>query len=406
MKKTNLFLLSALSICLLASCGGSVDDGRSRSLAPNEDGAKTYEIDDGCSKLSRALKTMPVSSLWSFSTDLNSTFSSNGTITDTYDEEHKDSDSVSTYTLDVKNPVFEGSFSNMAGASIADVSAYLGIGGDIDLAVTENGGEKKTLKNNGASAKAYLDKTNVYLDLRGMKNLVSKTIKTFGGDSGALISGAIATYFNDGYYFAHNLTDENMPLVNESMFSDVDEYLSLFSDHSEDYKEFINVTGKDDTYSFYLTMNKEDLIRVLTDAQSKVEENVSNAPSEIDFATQLESSTVNAFEILVTFSAEAIKTVSFNIDMNLVTDTDITTESSSGTQVKIGTRNNNSFITANGLVSFGTEAKAIPADVKDYKDGMETVAKLKDLLDKIDWDEIKKNFDFGFDIDDILPILP
>ncbi len=409
MKKLSLLLVNAALICMLASCGGDFDsdsgDGRANSLAPDEKGATSYTIDNGCGKLSKALKAMPSQKSLSFALDGESTISSSGTVSKTYNENAASSDSgaytdsATTYSLDVVNPTFEGALTGLSGTSIADVKANVALGGDISMKMKQDEETEKTLKVLGATLKAYMDEENYYVDPRECKDLITKGITTFVTD-GSLFANIVGKKLNTGYYLKHNLTDENMPLLKDDTFSNVDEYLSLFSDHAEDYKDFISVFGKDSTFTFYVSMNKEDLIEVLTDAQSKAKEESKLDTEDIDFAAQLADSTVNALEFLVTFTEKAVLSVDFNIDMEVVNTEDITKKDSDGNESKIGVSKSVTNDKATGKLTFGQEEASIPASVKDFSDGAELISSIRKLIEGLlsnmgDLDIDFGDFDFG-----------
>ncbi len=412
MKKSSLLLVNMAAILMLASCGGfddsssSISDGRSHALAPDETGTTSYTVDNGCSKLSRAIKAMPSQKSLSFSMEDTSTLSSSGTVSKTYDIADSSSssssstsneNSVTTYSIDVTNPTFKGAFTGLSGTKIADAKANLTIGGDIAAKVKEDSNAENSFKVNGAEFKAYLDDTYLYVDARGCNTLLEKALKAY--DIGSIYSVLKKKLDLDyGHYFKHGLTDENMPLIKDDIFSDVDEYLSLFSDHAEDYKDFINIIGKDSTYNFYLTMSKEDLIKVLNDAEAKAKEDSSLDFETVDFAEKLADSTVNAFELLVTFTDKAVESVAFNIDMEIVDSEDIEEKDSNGNEKKVGTLKSVTSNKANGVLKLGQEEAKIPDTVNTttFKDGQELITDMKKIIDNL-----LKDFDFGdFDFGD------
>ncbi len=412
MKKSSLLLVNMAAMLMLASCGGfddsssSVSDGRSHALAPDETGTTSYTIDNGCSKLSKAIKAMPSQKSLSFSMEDTSTLSSSGTVTKTYDTADSSSssssstsneNSVTTYSIDVTNPTFKGAFTGLSGTKIADAKANLTIGGDIAAKVKEDSKNETSIKVLGADFKAYLDDTYLYVDPRGCDTLIEKALKAFEYD---LVYSALKSKLKSGYYFKHNLTDENMPLIKDDIFSDVDEYLSLFSDHAEDYKDFINIIGKDSTYNFYLTMSKEDLIKVLNDAEAKAKEDSSLDFETVDFAEKLADSTVNAFELLVTFTDKAVESVAFNIDMEIVDSEDIKEKDSNGNEKKVGTLKSVTSNKANGVLNLGQEEAKIPDTVNttSFEDGQKLITSMKTIIENL-----LKDFDFGnFDFGDLI----
>ncbi len=390
-------------VTMLASCGSGLkddsSDGRASSLSPDENGTTSYDIDNGCSKLSKALKAMPSQESLSFALDDTSTISSIGTITKTYLDTNEGTDSVTSYSLNVTNPLFEGALTGLSGASIAGAKANLSIGGDIEMKMKQDDDPEETLKVKGSDLKVYMDDTYLYVDPRGCKNLIDKGVSTFAPDY-KTIASYITKKMNTGYYLAHNLTDENMPLIKDDMFSNVDEYLSLFSDHAEDYKDFISVLGKDSTYSFYVSMNKEDLIEVLTDAQSKAQEETSDYIETVDFAAELADSTVNALEFLVTFTEKTVLSVDFNIDMEVVSNEDLTKKDSDGNETKIGTVKTVTSDKMNGSLAFAQEEAVIPSTVNttNFADGAELISQIKKIIDSLlsSMSDVDfGNFDFG-----------
>ncbi len=417
MKKSSLLLVNMAAILMLASCGGfddsssSISDGRSHALAPDETGTTSYTVDNGCSKLSRVIKAMPSQKSLSFSMDDTSTLSSSGTVSKTYDVTDASSssssstsneNSVTTYSVDVTNPIFEGAFTGLSGAKIADAKANLTIGGDIAAKVKKDSKNETSIKVLGADFKAYLDDTYLYVDPRGCDTLIEKALKAFEYD---LVYSALKSKLKSGYYFKHNLTDENMPLIKDDIFSDVDEYLSLFSDHAEDYKDFINIIGKDSTYNFYLTMSKEDLIKVLNDAEAKAKEDSSLDFETVDFADKLADSTVNAFELLVTFTDKAVESVAFNIDMEIVDSEDIKEKDSNGNEKKVGTLKSVTLNKANGVLNLGQEEAKIPDTVNttSFEDGQKLITDMKKIIDNLLKDFDFGDFDFGdFDFGDLI----
>ncbi len=412
MKKSSLLLVNMAAILMLASCGGfddsssSISDGRSHALAPDETGTTSYTVDNGCSKLSRAIKAMPSQKSLSFSMEDTSTLSSSGTVSKTYDVTDASSssssstsneNSVTTYSVDVTNPIFEGAFTGLSGTKIADAKANLTIGGNIAARIKEDSKNETSIKVSGADFKAYLDDTYLYVDPRGCKTLIEKTFKTLLPEY-SMVYSYLKNKIDSGYYFKHNLTDENMPLIKDDIFSDIDEYLSLFSDHAEDYKDFINIIGKDSTYNFYLTMSKEDLIKVLNDAEAKAKEDSSLDFETVDFAEKLADSTVNAFELLVTFTDKAVESVAFNIDMEIVDSEDIKEKDSNGNEKKVGTLKSVTLNKANGVLNLGQEEAKIPDTVNttSFEDGQKLITDMKKIIDNL-----LKDFDFGdFDFGD------
>lgn len=380
MKKTSLFLATGLLVLSLASCGGN-NDGRKRDIAPA--GGETVDTDNGISKLSKAVKATPMQDVWSVKLSDESTFHASGTVSEAYNEESdKDKNTTNTFDIGVTNPVFDARFEGFNGAEVANIKASVKMGGDISLTTKENDDEAISVKTNGVALNVYVDSKMVYVDPRGAKKFCSDMLNAYMSDMGPFISGLTSSYLNSGYYFVHNLTNDNMPLINSEMTSDIDNYLALFSDHAEDYKDFLNITKNGDEYYFYITMTKEDLIRVMNDAQNKyADESFSQASA--DFAEELKDSTVNACEFLVSFTEESITGVSYNIDMDVNTVTDITVTDSAGNDAVIGKTTSQIHYVSKGAATFGTEAPVIPAETKNFKDGEEELGSLMEMIKSI-----------------------
>ncbi len=381
MRKTNLFLTTGLLALSLASCGGGPDDGRVREIAPA--GGETVATDNGISKLSKAVKATPMQDVWSVKLADTSTLSVSGTTSETYtSESDKANNATNTFDVQVTNPTFEGRFQGLNGAEVANVKASMEMGGDLSITTKQNNDEAIKVEARGASLKTYLDSEYVYVDPRGAKNLFTKAIKAYLGDNGTLLSGMFGSYFDSGYYFEHGLTNEQMPLIDSEATAEVDNYLSLFSDHAEDYKDFLNVSKDGDEYRFYLTLTKADLIRIMNDAQNKYGDETSMNAS-LDFEDELKDSVVNACEFLVTFTEESITGVSFNIDMEIHETDDITSTDSAGNESVIGVTKADIHYSLKGAVSLGKDAPVIPAETKNYKDGVKELEKLMEIIKSI-----------------------
>lgn len=383
MKKTQLILVSTLSALLLIGCAGNntPDDGRTRTLAPQ---GETIETKSGVSKLKRAVKATPLQNVWSLSLSRDSSLQVSGNTKNEYTSDSSKNVEVS-YDVSVTEPVFDLKASGLNGASIANAKAEVEMGGDISVKYTKNGDAEKKFSGTDVSLKAYLDGDKAYLDPRGTKTFVNNAVSAIGGDQGKILNAYINRYFKNGYYFETGLTDEDMPLIQSDLTDSISDYLDLFYDHAEDYANFLNVKQNGDSYSFYLTLNKEDLIRIATDLEAKVKDDnqTSVSFSDIDFNDALKGTTVNAYEVLVTFNENALLSASFNIDTVSDETTDLTETDSDGNSTKTGTSHSVVNVTSKGTANFANDAPTIPAEVSKFADGKETFGELADTIETI-----------------------
>lgn len=382
MKKTQLILASALSVLLLASCAGNntPNDGRSRTLNP---AGEAVETKSGVSKLKKAVKATPLQDTWSVSLTSDSTLDVNGNTKAEYTTDTSKNTEVS-YTVSVTEPVFDFKASGLNGTSAADAKMSLEMGGDISVKYTKDSDTEKKFSGTGVSLKAYLDNQKAYLDPRGTKTFVNNAVSAIGGDQGKIINAYINRYFKNGYYFDAVISDDDMPLVESDLVDSISDYLDLFYDHAEDYAEFLNVKQSGDNYSFYLTLNKEDLIRIATDLENKVkDENATSSFSDINFEDTLKGTNVDAYEILVTFNEKAVLSASFNIAMTVDETSDINETDSDGNSTKVGTSHTVATIASKGTANFANEAPIIPAEVSKFVDGKEEAENIANLIESI-----------------------
>ncbi len=389
MKKKNLILPVILLATTLMSCGGgnSTKDSEGRNLELTPSGQK-IETKSGISKLEKAIQATPKQDVWSFVGSSDSTIDVEGNVKNV-----TSSGSTSTnFTVSVTEPIIEGHFQKLNGSSISDAKASLKFGGDITLNYGDEGSSSLSkVSGTNTYVAAYLDGTKTYVDPTGAKNFASNLVSAF---LDSLAGSVMDIYFGYGYYIDNGFTDEEMPLIPSNIFSDIDNYLSLFSEHADDYAKFLNVYSDNGNYSFYLTLNKNDIITLVSDAQKKAESVISTSLSSVDYATELEDLSVNACEFVVTFNESAILSTKYNIDLTNVTESEsYDYDALSSTFVKTGTSTTTYAVKAKGGLTFGNVAPTIPADVKKYVNGSDAFTALLELLEKY----LSGDSFFGFD---------
>lgn len=393
MKKKNLILPTILLATTLMSCGGTngTKDSEGRNLELTPSGQK-IETKSGISKLEKAIQATPKQDVWSFVGSSDSTIDVEGNVKNV-----TSSGTTSTnFTASVTEPIIEGHFQKLNGSSISDAKASLKFGGDITLNYGDEG-SSSSCKVSGTNTyiSAYLDGTKTYVDPTGTKNFASNLASAFLGSSyGFAMEYLLNSYFGSGYYIDNGFTDDEMPLIPSNIFSDIDTYLSLFSEHADDYAKFLNVYSDNGNYSFYLTLNKNDIITLVGDAQKKAESVMSTSISSVDYANELKDLSVNACEFVVTFNESAILSTKYNIDLTNVTESEsYDYDALSSTFVKTGTSTTTYTVKAKGSLTFGNVAPTIPSDVKKYINGSDTFTALLELLEQY----LSGDGFFGFD---------
>ncbi|GEM_PF-6212333 len=372
MKKANLFLATSISLLGLFSCGSS-NDGRAKELVPESE--KTIGTKEGISTLSKAVETMTSADELSLTLEKTSTFSISGTSSKTYNDEPT-KNATYNYDINVTNPLFELREVGLAGkdADVAKASLYLG--GDFKGYFQKNStSTTENINSTNAVLAAYLDSKTLYVDPTGASKIIKQAVTAYSGKN---LSSVLDEVLDKKYKLTNALSNEKMPLIPESLTEDIDNYLSLFSTHAEDYKDFLSLSQKDANYSFYLTLNKEDLIRVLTDAENEYAQKDASDYVPTDYAKELENSTVNAFELLITFNESAVLNATFNIDMNIATTSDIVSSNNDSSKV-VGEAKTNNHVVSKGKMIFGKDAPRIPSG--DYADAKEESEKYKKFLE-------------------------
>ncbi len=371
MKKANLFLVTTILTLGLFSCGSN--DGRTKELAPKS--GKNVDTKVGVSTFSKAVETMSSSDELSLTLEKTSTFSISGTSSITYNYEPT-KNATYNYDINVTNPLFELREAGLAGKEANAAKASLYLGGDFKGYLQKNStSTTENINSTNAVLAAYLDSKTLYVDPTGASKFIKQVANAYNGKS---MDTALDLVLGKKFKLADALTDNKMPLIPEGFTEEIDNYLSLFSTHAEDYKDFLSVSQKDATYSFYLTLNKEDLIRVLTDAEDQYAKKDASDYVPTDYAKELENSTVNAFELLVTFNESAVLSTDFNIDMNVVTTSDIVSSDNSGSSEVIGKEDTNNRVVTKGKMNFGKDTPHAPSG--DYVDAREEFEKYKELL--------------------------
>ena len=386
MKKANLFLATSILTLGLFSCGssndgqtedpasddGSFSDGRTKELTPEGNNIDTKV---GVSKLSKAVETMSSSDELSLTLEKTSTFSISGTSSSTYNDDPTKNVTYN-YDVNVTNPLFELRELGLAGKDASAAKASLFLGGDFKGYLQKNStSTTENINSTNAALAMYLDAKTLYVNPTGASQLIKQVANAYSGKS---MDTILDVFLGEKFKLTDAIIDDNMPLIPEGFTKEIDNYLSLFSTHAEDYKGFLSVSQKDATYSFYLTLNKEDLIRVLTDAEDQYAKKDTSDYVPTDYAKELENSTVNAFELLVTFNESAILSTGFNIDMNVVATSDIVSSDNSGSSEVIGKEDTNNHVVTKGKMNFGKDAPHAPSG--DYVDAREEFEKYKELL--------------------------
>ena len=366
MKKTKLILLTTILSFSLFSCGNN-DNGRASELTPSD--SKTIDTKQGIAKLSNAASDTFTADSISINVEKTSTFAISGTTSLTQDDATKNE--TYDYDINITNPIVDCRGVNLTGTDANLAKASIQFGGDFKGTFKRNGiGNDNNINATNVVAAAYLSEKCLYVNASKTKNLAKQFLDVYLGNS--TTSTFVTSLLDKQYKYPDIINDENMPLISSSITDDIDDYLTLFSNHADDYKEFLKLYEKDGTYSFYLSLNKEDLIRILTDYEADNDDD-SDSEEVTNYEEKLKDSTVNAFELLVTFSEEALISCDFNIDMNIV---DTSVEVTSNVTI---TENTNSTIKAKGKANFAHNAP-IPL-TGEFED-------LKTLIDKF-----KKYFD-------------
>lgn len=372
MKKINLLLMASTLTLGLFSCGDP-DDGRSRELAPTE--GQKIETKTGIGKLSKAVETMADgTNALSASLSKTSTFSISGTSSSSYNDDPT-RNATYTYDIAISKPLFDVRGIGLSGNEAKSAKASLFLGGDFKGTLQKDGvGNENNINALNAALSLYLNDGTFYVDPTKAKNIIKQVAVAASGNSnvGLILEGLL----RDKYKVVDAISDVDMPLVSSSFVTEIDNYLSLFSENAEAYKDFLNLSEKDGNYSFYLTLTKEDLIRILDDSQNKYADKDSSDYNPIDFSAEFKDSVVNAFELLITFNESAVLSADFNIDMNMIGDSDIATSSE-----VVGTVESDNHFIGKGKIEFGATSPAKPVD-SDFIDGKEAVSKIDEALKK------------------------
>lgn len=398
-KKIILMTLLTLTLSLMGcSRRGSV---RTNSLAPS---GSDLSNDVAIAKLGAAYKATMSKENISYSLNETSdplpSLSFDSIQKDTY----TDGTDPVTYTRSVSfsSLSISGAVSGLASSKVSDLKMATKTGFAANTSFQTNDKDPDSRSTTGIETKEYVSGSTLYIDSNTkLGNFIVKIILGLGFDLSTLVQGAMAGLIGSKYQTPLALTDENMPLIDDNVLGYVDTFISTLNSHSSEYSDFLKgYTLSDGTYAVYLSMVKEDVIKVAHDVVDDVKDNISSL--SVDSSTvdkEFENLTVRSLEFLVNFSDSAILSCSSNFDLDNVADSSkanvssiidkltsssAPSSSSSSSSSNKGTSTFSYTLKGNMGFSFGNEAPVIPSETElaAYKDLKSTISSIIGSLTK------------------------
>jgi hypothetical protein len=376
MKKTKsaLLILALIAPSLaLASCESG--DGRASELKPS---GNTLSSQAAAQSLAPALKAALANDAISASIDSSS---KNKTYIDV-----STSGTSSDSSVHAESEIGLSGYAGLSGLSATDASDIKGaltLSNNVYYKIKDNvAGTEKERRVNSVPFAGYIANENIYANVSDSKmvGLVSNILtdlkdtgiipESIGSMSSSL--ALILGMYGRLYYPASNLFSYlPLPLIPAGIDASVDDFVNKLSPTFEKYSDWLHFASSgDDSYSLYISMNKDDIVNSVTNAISSA--SVSSSIKTPSF----EGLSVTALEVLLTYSSTGFSTLKTNIDVTVSKESAIDSSSENSGKIKAVIHETESV-----SMTLGNVAPSMPTDLSKYNNIIDLIGQFQGVLD-------------------------